>query len=470
MVFASKVFLFAFLPGILLSYFMVPRHLRNYVLLAASICFYAFGEPKFVFVMLLSVLLSFFIAVIIDASSSSRRKRMFLILFIGINLGMLFIFKYSGFFIRTTNRFFGSHIPMINIALPIGISFFTFQAMSYVIDVYRKDIPPQRNPLKLGLYISLFPQLIAGPIVRYADVAEQIDLRTTNVCELTLGIRRFVIGLSKKVLIADILASKVDRIFALGIDSLTTPIAWIGVLCYTLQIYFDFSGYSDMAIGLGRMFGFHFLENFRYPYQAGSITDFWRRWHMSLSSWFRDYLYIPLGGNRRGNVYLHLLIVFLCTGLWHGASFTFLVWGLWHGAFLIIERVARKRREKKLMTCGFIGNLTTLMIIIIGWVIFRSSSLQYAWGYLSVLFGKTVSGFKPYSPLLFIDSRLVVTFLIGCVAATDVGKRVGAYICHSHVLRSCYYPVLLLMNLILFFICVLFIMNEGYSPFIYFRF
>src|SRR3984885_2963708 len=344
MVFCSLIFLFAFLPIVLAGYFLLrTTFTRNIFLLLASLCFYAWGEIRFVWIMLASIVANYVLAMLIEDSKTEDKKKLLLALTVAVNLGILGFFKYSGWIVQNLNNVLTSlnHAPIVfkGVALPLGISFFTFHALSYVIDVYRKQAKAQRNPVNLALYISLFPQLVAGPIIRYHDVCDQLIARTVNVDKFAEGVRRFVTGLGKKMLIANMVAGPADKIFALSATQITPELAWLGALCYTLQIYFDFSGYSDMAIGLGLMFGFRFLENFNFPYVSRSITEFWRRWHISLSTWFRDYLYIPLGGNRvpPWRVYTNLVIVFFLCGLWHGASLNFIIWGLLHGLFLALE-------------------------------------------------------------------------------------------------------------------------------------
>ena len=352
MIFASSLFLFLFLPLTLTGYFLIrpnQPYLRNLFLLLMSLIFYAWGEPVYVFLMIGSIIMNYTTGVLLhlQRQKSPRiftEKRILYICIVG-NLGLLFYFKYANFFINNLNGILQNlSIPTISyseIPLPIGICFFTFQAMSYVIDVYRKETDVQFNPINCALYVSLFPQLIAGPIVRYHDVAQQIVSRTVARSQFSSGIQRFIFGLAKKTMLANPLGEVADKIFAVPVHEVTTSMAWLGIICYTLQVYFDFSGYSDMAIGLGRLFGFEFLENFNYPYIAESMRDFWRRWHISLSTWFRDYLYIPLGGNRGSSLrtYLNLWTVFLLCGLWHGASWNFIIWGALHGASLVIERI-----------------------------------------------------------------------------------------------------------------------------------
>ena len=389
MIFASSLFLFLFLPLTLTGYFLIrpnQPYLRNLFLLLMSLIFYAWGEPVYVFLMIGSIIMNYTTGVLLhlQRQKSPRiftEKRILYICIVG-NLGLLFYFKYANFFINNLNGILQNlSIPTISyseIPLPIGISFFTFQAMSYVIDVYRKETDVQFNPINCALYVSLFPQLIAGPIVRYHDVAQQIVSRTVARSQFSSGIQRFIFGLAKKTMLANPLGEVADKIFAVPVHEVTTSMAWLGIICYTLQVYFDFSGYSDMAIGLGRLFGFEFLENFNYPYIAESMRDFWRRWHISLSTWFRDYLYIPLGGNRGSSLrtYLNLWTVFLLCGLWHGASWNFIIWGALHGASLVIERIGWHKYLDRLWRP--LRHLYTLGIVMIGWVFFRSESLSHA--------------------------------------------------------------------------------------------
>jgi alginate O-acetyltransferase complex protein AlgI len=388
MVFSAPIFLFLFLPVVLALYVATPPRGRNLLLLVASLVFYAWGEPRFVLVMLASALVNYAFALGLGAT---RHRRLVLALAIAVNLGLLAVYKYSDFVVTNVDGLLEwagmPSIPLPRLALPLGISFFTFHALSYLIDVYREKVPAQKNPLRVALYIALFPQLIAGPIVRYAMIAPEIARRHTTRDDLVSGIERFVVGLGKKVLIANTLATPADAIFGLPPAELSAGLAWFGVVCYTLQIYFDFSGYSDMAIGLARIFGFHFPENFCYPYVSRSLTEFWRRWHISLSTWFRDYLYVPLGGNRHGSarLYRNLLIVFTLCGLWHGASWTFLIWGLYHGAFLVAERVSGARSGRG----GWrpLAHAYALLVVMVGWVLFRSPSLGHARGMLGAMAG-----------------------------------------------------------------------------------
>lgn len=423
MLFSEPVFVFLFLPLLLLGYALTPRAARNTLLLLASLLFYAWGEGFFVLVMLGSIAFNYLVGLLLEAGRGRRRLRpLALLLGVAGNLALLIVFKYAGFLVTNLNLLLAGlklpALPVPALHLPIGISFFTFQAMSYVIDVYRNRIPVQKHPLRIALYIALFPQLIAGPIVRYQHIARQLTRRVVTRPGLAEGIRRFILGLGKKMLLANVLAVPVDKIFAIPAHQLTTSVAWLGVVCYALQIYFDFSGYSDMAIGLGRMFGFRFLENFRYPYLARTITDFWRRWHISLSSWFRDYVYIPLGGNRRGplRTYRNLVIVFLLCGLWHGASWTFVAWGLFHGLFLAIERLG---------LAGFLASRRpvtqhayALAVILASWVFFRCETLSQAWAMLAALAGFARGSGLEYHLGLYVDVELLLVLAVGIVAST----------------------------------------------------
>lgn len=472
MVFSSSIFLFFFLPLVLLGYYLLKLEYRNIFLLLASLFFYAWGEPKFVFVIILSILINYVFGLLIHYCNLKFNliiSRSVMIIGVIANCALLFYFKYFDFFLSTLNAVTHLDIALKNIILPIGISFFTFQGLSYVIDVYTKKVPVQKNFIKFALFKSFFPQLIAGPIVRYVDVHEQIDNRVTTVDDFAYGLRRFVIGLGKKIIIANTLGQVADNIFNLPYYENTIATAWVGAICYTLQIYFDFSGYSDMAIGLARMFGFRFLENFNYPYISKSVTEFWRRWHISLSSWFRDYLYIPLGGNRRGNVYFNLLVVFIVTGLWHGAAWNFVIWGLWHGMFLIIERLFKKNGVKFKIP-KLIGWAYTILVVIIGWVLFRAPDFNYALNYLKVMFGITKSYDVGFSVWYYLNPMIITMISIAIIASLPITKfirdNVGTYEEHngfSLFIQNAYIAILLL-------ICMMFLATSTYNPFIYFRF
>ena len=461
MVFSTPIFLFLFLPAVLVLNYIIPKKYiaaKNVVLLIASLFFYAWGEPKNVLLMLLSIAVNYVCGLLLGRFDSDEKKRK-VVLWASVvfNLGLLFFFKYFNFVT-------GGIFPAIK--LPIGISFFTFQIMSYTIDVYRRSVEPQKSLLKLALYISLFPQLIAGPIVRYIDVEKQLTYRECTAEKTARGMIRFSMGLAKKVIVSNTVAAICDGIFG-STNTIPAFTAWVGVICYALQIYFDFSGYSDMAIGMGHMLGFDFLENFNYPYVSCSVQEFWRRWHISLSSWFRDYLYIPLGGNRRGKVrtYINLIIVFACTGLWHGASFSFIVWGLWHGLFLVIERLGFKKVLDKLPK--FIGWIYTMLVVLVGWVFFRADTLSAAMKYLGEMFsfsGGVANGMAQFDNLSFIITAIalvlctpVYQLVKGKLEKTEVGKK-AAFVIGAVLATG------------LFILSVIFLTGSGYNPFIYFRF
>ncbi|GHU08147.1 alginate O-acetylation protein [Betaproteobacteria bacterium] len=466
MVFSTSIFLFFFLPLVILGYYVLKENYRIYFLLLASLFFYAWGEPRYVLVMLASIIINYVSGLLIHATFKKAWLSKFILVFaIACNLGILYYFKYLGFTLDTVNRILGTSLVYRDIVLPIGISFFIFQGMSYVIDLYRGKVTVQKNPALTAFYISFFPQLMAGPIVRYSDIEKQLYARETSPEKFVSGVRRFIIGLSKKVIIANNLGYVADLVFANPATGNTADIAWLGIVCYTFQIYFDFSGYSDMAIGLGRMFGFEFLENFNYPYISKTITEFWRRWHISLSSWFKDYVYIPLGGNRKGNVYANLFFVFALTGFWHGASFQFLVWGLWHGFFLVIERPfkAREVRGKALVPLRY---ALTMLIVMTGWVFFRSPDLRYALNYLGIMFGLLAPDDIGITLWYYLSPKVLFTLCLAVIASTPMPKLISARFHHNAVWR---YAAAALM-LVLFFVSLVFVVASSYNPFIYFRF
>jgi alginate O-acetyltransferase complex protein AlgI len=427
-VFASPIFLFAFLPLMLAAYYAAPRAARNATLLAGSIVFYLWGEGLGLLLVVASVLANWSLGLAIGATEGLARKR-WLTIAVVVNLTTLAVFKYANFASANLDAIakalglagvFATHI-----SLPLGISFFTFHAISYVVDVYKRNARAERRLADFALYILLFPQLIAGPIIRWRDIATQFGQRTHRTADVAYGIRRFVLGLGKKVLIANTLGQVADRIFALPASELTTPLAWLGLVAYTLQIYFDFSGYSDMAIGLMRMFGFRILENFNLPYIAQSVREFWRRWHISLSNWFRDYLYLPLGGNRRGSAraWGNLVVVFLLCGLWHGASWPFVVWGTWHGIFLVAERAGL---DRVLARIGRLRHVYTLAAIMGGWVLFRCETLAQAGNYFAALAGWS-AGDPVHQPLLpFLDPLVATTLAAGLIGATALPRWIRA--------------------------------------------
>lgn len=476
MVFSSIIFLSFFLPITIAIYFLLGKNnLRNLFLLFASLFFYAWGEPKIVFVMIFSICINYIAGMLIAKFyKKSRTKKFILAGSMVFNLGVLFYFKYFNFFIANIN-FFESligRVPLVarHIVLPIGISFYTFQSMSYVIDVYRDNTLVQGNALKLALFVALFPQLIAGPIVRYKDVQMQIDDREHSIKKAVSGFERFIIGLAKKVIIANSMGSVANFIFSANPNTVGVSIAWIGVLAYSFQIFFDFSGYSDMAIGLGRIFGFEFLENFNYPYIAKSISEFWKRWHMSLSSWFKDYLYIPLGGNRKnsGRTYLNLGIVFICTGIWHGANWTFLIWGLWHGLFIIIEKITGIHNYKgKNRAINFLLHAYTLFVVLIGWVFFRVESMKNAWQFLARLFGINLSRLSiiNYGNYILSPKNLfimVIAVICSAPIAKTLSKKIKKFK-YALIFQNSALAALLLL-------CYIILSNTAYNPFIYFNF
>jgi alginate O-acetyltransferase complex protein AlgI len=425
MVFSSLIFLFLFLPVVLAGYMLMRNTMaRNAFLLFASLFFYAWGELSFLWVMLLSIALNYIFAIVIDETHDTPWSKVSLAGAVITNLGILAFFKYSGFFETNVNQLLQwTHIGALSFkapSLPLGISFFTFHSLSYVIDVYRRQAVAQRNPVNLALYISLFPQLVAGPIIRYHDVSDQLTERTVTVDKFAEGVRRFISGLGKKMLIANTLAGPADQIFGLPPNELTAGLAWLGTVCYTLQIYFDFSGYSDMAIGLGLMFGFRFLENFNFPYISQSIREFWQRWHISLSNWFRDYLYIPLGGNRvsEARVRLNLLTVFFLCGLWHGASWNFIVWGLYHGSFLGLERTGFGKFINKLAEP--IRHIYVMFVVMIGWVFFRADDLRHAWKFLKAMFGFAHGATGYYSVPLILNREVALVIVLGIIGSTPL--------------------------------------------------
>ncbi len=473
MVFSSPIFLFAFLPLLLLLHQLAPQKVRNSLLLIASLLFYAWGEGRYVALMLASIGANYVFGLWIDGCGSNHsKKRWAVALAVVFNLGVLLFFKYFNFIADTVQGVVTPEAERIH--LPIGISFYTFQALSYIIDVASGRTKVQRGLHQLALYIALFPQLIAGPIIRYHDVARQIERRWVSAYGMYYGIKRFVIGLAKKVLIANTLGEVATEIFEIPAEGLHAGVAWQGIVFYTLQIYFDFSGYSDMAIGLGRMFGFRFLENFNYPYIARSIKEFWRRWHISLSNWFRDYLYIPLGGSRKGpsSTYFNLLIVFFLCGLWHGASWSFVVWGMYHGLFLIIERWIKVPPLK----IKLLGHVYTLLVVMIGWVFFNAKDLTHAIEYLSAMFGLGEGDGIAYYTWQYLNNEVLLVLLIGILAATPIRKHLEARLKRT---TSVWQPTLRLRAigwvesaglLVLLIASMVYLATDTYNPFIYFRF
>ena len=466
MLFSSSIFLFMFLPFVITIYYTVLRKNRkhqNIFLCIISILFYAWGEPVFVLLMLFSIIINYFLGLLIDKSKNQSKNKLIVAFAVIINLSILFVFKYLTFTINNINFLTGLEFPAPSIALPIGISFFTFQAMSYVIDVYRGE-ECQKNILNVGLYISFFPQLIAGPIVRYETVAHQIKNRTETFEDFSEGVSRFIVGLAKKVLIANTMAVIADYFFDQNISELSVAAAWIGAFAYTFQIYFDFSGYSDMAIGLGRMFGFRFLENFNHPYISTSITEFWRRWHISLGTWFRDYLYFPLGGNRvnkKSRMIFNLFIVWFATGVWHGANWTFVFWGMLYFLLLTIEKLTGLHKTNRAKLVAYVY---TMLFVIIGWVIFRADSIDYAFKYIGAMFGST--GTLVDNSAMFYLKENIVCFICAAIASTPIAKHIN-----KKFLSNKTGEILTTISLaLIFLLSVIYIVKGTYNPFIYFNF
>lgn len=475
MLFSSREFLFFFLPIVLTLYYVVLRKRRgiqNTMLFVASVVFYAVGEPKFVLVMLLSIILNWGMGIFVDRYREKKTiAHMIIASTVILNLSIIFVFKYMGFTISNINYMMRTNITIPNIALPIGISFFTFQALSYVIDVYRQQGEVQRNILNVGLYISFFPQLIAGPIVRYQTVAKEIKSRRETWNDFTSGTVRFILGFSKKILLSNTMAVVADKAFyANSIGGLTVGFAWIGALAYSLQIFFDFSGYSDMAIGLGKMFGFHFLENFNYPYISRSITEFWRRWHISLSTWFRDYIYIPLGGNRvksKTRLFFNLFVVWLLTGIWHGANWTFIIWGLMYFLLLCFEKVTGLDQKE---TFNIPRRVYTLLFVMIGWVIFRAENISLALEYLKTMAGSGKVKFWIDTDSLYLKENIIF-FISGIILSTPVIKLLGIKMkMFSRKLENCMEVISAAIILGLFLISISYLVKGSYNPFIYFNF
>ncbi len=466
MLFSTNVFLFLFLPCVLFGYYVLcrTRRMKNFFLFLSSIVFYGYGEPKFVFVLLLFTLLNYILAILIDLTKNKRvLKTIIFIIALILDIGLLFVYKYLNFTIDNINNVFGLGITIKKILLPIGISFFTFQILSYVIDVYRGKVKVQKNLFNLGLYISLFPQLIAGPIVRYETVEDQIMNRKESIDNFSIGVERFIYGLGKKVIIANTMATIADSIFNSPANSNNPQLLlWCAALAYSFQIFFDFSGYSDMAIGLGKMFGFSFEENFNYPYISKSITEFWRRWHISLGTWFRDYVYIPLGGSRcsKVRIIINLLVVWLLTGIWHGANWTFIVWGLMYFILLVIEKITKIDKNTKIPS--FIKRIYTLFFVLIGWVIFRADSISYAITYIKRMFAfNNVFSMKVIEVLIENGFIIILAILLSTPIFKWLKDKYKVF--DSPILKDIILIVILLM-------CVSYITKGVYNPFIYFNF
>ncbi|MBS6252380.1 MAG: MBOAT family protein [Clostridium sp.] len=460
MVFSSITFLFYFLPIVLALYYLVPNKFKNLILLISSFIFYFYGEPKYVLLMAFSIISTYICGILVDKYRGTKTAKLFLILEIIISIGLLIYFKYADFIIKNINLWLSQKIDLINVLLPIGISFYTFQMISYVVDIYRGEVKVQKNILKLATYVSLFPQLIAGPIVRYSTIEKQLENREYSINKFSLGVRRFVIGLGKKVLIANVIGTLVNTFFISEDKSIL--FYWLYAIGVMLQIYFDFSGYSDMAIGLGKMFGFDFLENFNYPYIATSITDFWRRWHISLSSWFRDYVYIPLGGNRVSKIkwIRNIMVVWILTGLWHGAEWNFIIWGIYLGILLIIEKLFLLKKTEKIPK--FLKVIYTLFFVMISFIIFNGNEIienikgLFGIGNISVISKESIYYLKSY----------FIVILIGIIGATPIMKNIvkkEKIKKFTNILEPIYLFSILLLS-------TSYIIDGSFNPFLYFRF
>lgn len=471
MVFSSILFLFRFFPIFMICYFAAPRRMKNIILFLGSLIFYAWGEPVYVLLMLFSTVSDYLHGRGIEACRGKNAARWLLASSLLINLLVLCFFKYADFLTGVVNSVAGTSLPMLNLPLPIGISFYTFQTMSYTIDVYRGEAKVQKNLLDFGVFVTMFPQLIAGPIIKYTDVQNQLHDRKTDIQDISYGLKRFTVGLAKKVLLANNIGALWEEISSLDFGSMTVMTAWMGIIAFAFQIYFDFSGYSDMAIGLGAMMGFHFPENFKYPYLSVSVTEFWRRWHISLGSWFREYVYIPLGGNRKGagRQILNILIVWTLTGIWHGAGWNFLLWGLWFALFLILEKMGVGIVLEYLPKAA--GFIYTAAVVLIGWVFFALESQAGVTGYLSAMFGINGAGIFDRTAL-YLGGEYLILLGFAVVAATPVSHMIAVRLEKSHTgpgialyrLGEKIIPAVYLL------VSIAYVVASSYNPFLYFRF
>ena len=463
MVFSSITFLFYFLPIVLIIYYLIPNKYKNIVLLISSFIFYFYGEPKNIYIMILSILATYIFGILIDKYKKTKYSKIFLILSIFINIGLLIYFKYADFIIKNINLWLSNKIDLIHVILPIGISFYTFQLISYIVDVYRGEAKVQKNIIKLATYISLFPQLITGPIVRYTTIENQLENREYNMKNFSIGVRRFIIGLGKKVMIANVMGNLIN-IFLVS-DEKSVLFYWLYAIALMIQIYFDFSGYSDMAIGLGKMLGFDFPENFNYPYIATSITDFWRRWHISLSSWFRDYIYIPLGGNRVSKLkwIRNIIIVWMLTGLWHGAEWNFVIWGLYFGVLLIIEKVFLLKWLQKIPKV--ISRIYTLFIVMISFIIFNGEGISTILENIGGLFKFVSIPLITNESMYYLKSYIIV-IILGIIGATPICKNILT----NEKLKKIVNILEPIYLLLIFIICTSYIVDGSFNPFLYFRF
>ena len=475
MLFSSSIFLFFFLPIVIIGYQLTKENLRIYFLMIASLFFYGWGEPKHLLIIGFSIFANYISGLLMHITHGKKPilRKAILFMALALNLCPLLYFKYTNFAFSSINHFFGIPFTLRNIVLPIGISFFSFKGISYVVDVNKGRIPAEKNPSFVAFYIAFFPQLLAGPIVRYKNVKEQMGNRSTSVEAIANGVKRFVIGLAKKVILANTLGNVADQIFANPAVNHTPATAWLGIFCYTFQIYIDFSGYSDMAIGLAAMFGFRSPENFDYPYIAHSLSDFWKRWHMTLSLWFRDYVYFPLSGYlmkrkwKKRSIYIFSsLTVWLLTGLWHGASFHFLVWGLWHGFFLLLERSLESFDAKKKFLMP-VKHLITMLIVIVGWVLFRANSLQEAISYTGIMFGLIEPQNVGFTVWYYVDTKVVCALAISMIISFPLAKCKGLSTVYNHPTWKYASAIL---TLLLFFAAIVFVVASSYNTFIYFQF
>lgn len=468
MVFSSLIFIFIFLPLVLVSYYIVPRRLRNTVILLASLLFYAWGEPTYIILIIISILINYLGALLIRSNIKNKDKSKFIfITLLLIDISILFFFKYYGFALECLGSIIGLDLKVKSISLPLGISFYTFQQISYIVDIYMQKIKPQRNLIDFATYITMFPQLIAGPIVKYNDIHKQLANRKESINKFGEGVQRFIIGLGKKVILANNIGLIWTQVKEVNLNDLSVVLAWIGIIAFTLQIYFDFSGYSDMAIGLAKMFGFDFLENFDYPYISKSITEFWRRWHMSLGGWFREYIYIPLGGNKKGTLIQvrNLFIVWFTTGLWHGASTNFVVWGLYFGVILFIEKIYLKDLLKKIPS--IFSHIYTLIIVMIGWVIFDMNTLTDSGHYIKIMFGFGNNIFIDNLAKYILTNNFII-LLIGLICSTKLIKI------YMNKIKSTFREndvfLITAINLLILIISTAYLVGASYNPFLYFRF
>ena len=461
MLFSSIPFLYYFLPAVLIVYFLVPRVLKNTVLLLSSLVFYGWGEPKLLFLMIFTIALFYGCGLAIGCCKQQGWKKFWLTVSVVISVALLGLFKYADFFIDSFNAVTGLSVPFLKLALPVGISFYTFQCLSYTIDVYRGNVPSQKNPISFGAYVALFPQLIAGPIVRYVDIARELNERTHSWDDVAVGLRRFLVGLAKKIIIADNFALLMKLFRESGEKSVL--FYWMYAIAFTMNIYFDFSGYSDMAIGLGRVFGFHFIENFNYPYLSKSVAEFWRRWHMSLGSWFRDYIYIPLGGNRvsKGRWVFNTLVVWMLTGMWHGAAWNFVLWGLLYAVCLMAEKwIPALQKMPTILRRGY-----TLLVVILGFVLFNAENMTQAGSDLAGMFGFAGVPLITKETLYYLRSYALL-FLVGFVGATPLVRDTAAKL-YKHKIVAILEPVVLILLLL---VCSGYLVDGSFSPFLYFRF